>query len=106
MASGGVSGLNHLSWEVCDIDDIHAGREHLAAKGRTHEWGVGRHLLGSQIFDYWRDPWGHIHEHWTDGDQFDASIPAGDHSIDVGTVSQWGPNMPSTFGRTLPPTAG
>ena len=103
MASGGVSGLNHLSWEVCDIDDVQAGREHLAAKGRTHEWGVGRHLLGSQVFDYWRDPWGHIHEHWTDGDQFDVSVPAGDHSIDIGAVSQWGPNMPSTFGRTLPP---
>jgi len=103
MASGGVSGLNHLSWEVWDMDDLHAGREHLAARGRAHEWGVGRHLLGSQIFDYWRDPWGHIHEHWTDGDQFDAGIPAGDHSIDVGAVSQWGPNMPATFGRTLPP---
>jgi catechol 2,3-dioxygenase-like lactoylglutathione lyase family enzyme len=104
MGSGGASGLNHLSWEVCDIDDIYAGREHLAAKSRSQEWGVGRHLLGSQIFDYWRDPWGHIHEHWTDGDQFDASIPAGDHSIDVGAVSQWGPNVPASFGRTIPPT--
>jgi catechol 2,3-dioxygenase-like lactoylglutathione lyase family enzyme len=103
MSSGGVSGLNHLSWEVCDIDDVQAGREHLAAKGRSHEWGVGRHLLGSQVFDYWRDPWGHIHEHWTDGDQFDASAPTGDHSIDMGAVSQWGPNMPSSFGRTIPP---
>ncbi len=103
MASGGVSGLNHLSWEVCDIDDVHVGREHLAAKGRTHEWGIGRHLLGSQVFDYWRDPWGHIHEHWTDGDQFDASVTAGDHSIDIGAVSQWGPNMPATFGRTIAP---
>lgn len=103
MASNGVSGLNHLSWEVCDLDDVYAGNAHLAAKGRPHEWGVGRHLLGSQIFDYWRDPWGHIHEHWTDGDQFDASTPAGDHSIDVGAVSQWGPNMPGTFGRTIAP---
>jgi hypothetical protein len=32
MGSGGVAGLNHLSWEVCDIDDVHAGREYLAAK--------------------------------------------------------------------------
>ncbi len=103
MASGGVPGLNHLSWEVCDIDDVLLGRDHMASKGRSHEWGVGRHLLGSQVFDYWRDPWGHIHEHWTDGDQFDASIPPGDHPIDMAAVSQWGPNMPSTFGRTIPP---
>ena len=31
----------------------------LAARGYPHAWGVGRHILGSQIFDYWRDPFGH-----------------------------------------------
>jgi catechol 2,3-dioxygenase-like lactoylglutathione lyase family enzyme len=103
MASLGQAGLNHLSWEVRDIDDVHAGSEHMAAKGRRHEWGIGRHLLGSQVFDYWRDPWGHIHEHWTDGDQLDASVPAGDVTPDVALSSQWGPNPPPTFGRTVPP---
>lgn len=105
MGAGGQSGLNHLSWEVLDIDDLHAGNEHLAGRGRRHEWGIGRHLLGSQVFDYWRDPWGHIHEHWTDGDQLDASIPAGDCTPDVALSSQWGPNPPPTFGRTVPPQA-
>lgn len=104
MAAGGVSGLNHLSWEVCDIDDVHAGNAHLAAKRRAHEWGIGRHLLGSQIFDYWRDPWGHIHEHWTDGDQLDVSIATGDHPISGAQASQWGPDMPPSFGRTIAPT--
>jgi len=102
MASGGVSALNHLAWEVCDIDDVHAGGEYLAAKQRAHEWGIGRHLLGSQVFDYWRDPWGHIHEHWTDGDQMDASVPAADHPISTG-LTQWGPDVPATFGRTVAP---
>ena len=104
MGSGGVAGLNHLSWEVCDLDDVHAGNAHLAAKRHSHEWGVGRHLLGSQIFDYWRDPWGHIHEHWTDGDQLDASAPTGDHPITAARASQWGPDMPDSFGRTIAPT--
>ncbi len=103
MGSGGIAGLNHLSWEVCDIDDVHAGREYLTARRRTPEWGIGRHLLGSQVFDYWRDPWGHIHEHWTDGDQLDASVLPGDHPIGLGRVSQWGPDMPETFGRTIAP---
>ncbi|HVN63758.1 MAG TPA: VOC family protein, partial [Candidatus Binataceae bacterium] len=105
LGSGGVPGLNHVSWEVRDIDDVHAGSEFLARKRRIHEWGIGRHLLGSQVFDYWRDPWGHIHEHWTDGDQLDASVPAGDHSPDVALASQWGPNPPPTFGRTIAPEA-
>ncbi|MEY3259566.1 MAG: hypothetical protein RIT46_395 [Pseudomonadota bacterium] len=103
MGAGGIAGLNHLSWEVCDIDDVHVGREFLRSKDRTPEWGIGRHLLGSQVFDYWRDPWGHIHEHWTDGDQLDASAPAGDHPIGLGRISQWGPDMPQTFGRTIAP---
>lgn len=93
--------LNHMSWEVFDVDDVLAGNAYLAARSRRHEWGIGRHLLGSQIFDYWRDPWGHIHEHWTDGDQFDADVPAGDVSLAEGAASQWGPNPPPTFGRTL-----
>lgn len=101
MISGGQLGLNHVSWEVCDLDDVLGGNAYLKARKRRHEWGVGRHLLGSQIFDYWRDPWGHIHEHWTDGDQFDASVPAGDVPLDDGAASQWGPNPPPTFGRTL-----
>lgn len=100
MGAGGVSGLNHVSWEVCDIDDVFAGHEHLAAKKRDPEWGIGRHLLGSQVFDYWNDPWGHIHEHWTDGDQFDASVPPGKQGLDQAATSQWGPNVPQSFTRT------
>ncbi|MGA1342502.1 MAG: VOC family protein [Hyphomonas sp.] len=100
MTSGGVPGLNHVSWEVCDIDDVFAGHEHLTAKKRSPEWGIGRHLLGSQVFDYWNDPWGQIHEHWTDGDQFDASVAPGSLGIDQGAASQWGPDMPSSYVRT------
>lgn len=100
MGSGGVTGLNHVSWEVCDIDDVFVGHAHMAAKNRAAEWGIGRHLLGSQIFDYWNDPWGHIHEHWTDGDQFDASVPPGKQGLAEAAASQWGPDVPQSFTRT------
>ena len=52
--------FNHLSFEAADFDDIQAGHYWLKSKGYKHAWGVGRHMLGSQIFDYWRDPWGRI----------------------------------------------
>ena len=29
-----------------------------ATGGYRHAWGIGRHIQGSQIFDYWRDPTG------------------------------------------------
>jgi hypothetical protein len=60
---GTPSGLNHLAFEVPDIDDVHVGHEHLVQKGYRSTWGVGRHALGSQVFDYWFDPWGRVHEH-------------------------------------------
>ncbi len=69
------AGLNHLSFEAADIDDIMTGHEHLVDKGYEHFWGIGRHSFGSQVFDYWGDPWGRVHEHWADTDVFNASVP-------------------------------
>ncbi len=69
------AGLNHLSYEAADMDDIMIGHEHLVEKGYEHFWGIGRHSLGSQVFDYWGDPWGRVHEHWADTDVLNASVP-------------------------------
>lgn len=84
----------HAAFEVIDIDDLMAGHDHLAAAGYDHQWGVGRHFLGSQIFDYWRDPFGHEIEHWTDGDQLSAADPPGIGSLDELLGVQWGMKMP------------
>ena len=65
-------GFNHAAFEVRDIEDVLSGHNLLKAKDYTPAWGIGRHYLGSQVFDYWRDPWGHTVEHWTDGDMFTA----------------------------------
>jgi catechol 2,3-dioxygenase-like lactoylglutathione lyase family enzyme len=89
------SGLNHLAFEVSDIDDVFLGHEHLEKAGRyEHMYGVGRHLLGSQVFDYWADPWGRVHEHWTDTDRVTASTTSKRMDIREGFVSQWGGEPP------------
>jgi catechol 2,3-dioxygenase-like lactoylglutathione lyase family enzyme len=91
--------LNHVSFEVQDLDDLMTGHEHLEAKGHAHHWGVGRHVLGSQIYDYWRDPFGNVLEHWTDGDLLNASSATGAVAISgPGAESHWGPPSPSPFG--------
>lgn len=89
--------FHHAAFEVADLDDLMAGHEHLKQAGYRHDWGVGRHILGSQVFDYWKDPWGHRVEHWTDGDVFVADAPAG--VADLGTMMghQWGPGSPADF---------
>lgn len=91
-------GFNHAAFEVADLDDLMAGHETLKAAGRTPEWGVGRHILGSQVFDYWRDPWGHTLEHWTDGDLFTTDDGSNMATLQDLLGVQWGPAPPATMG--------
>lgn len=89
------AGLNHLAFEVQDVDDVFLGHFHLKRLGKyEHMWGLGRHVLGSQIYDYWADPWGRVHEHWSDTDRLNAkngsNLVAAAEALD----SQWGEPPP------------
>jgi len=91
-------GLNHLSFEVVDIDDVFMGHQHLKATGKyEHMWGIGRHLLGSQVYDYWSDPWRRVHEHWADTDRLNAKNGSNLISVEQGLTSQWGEPPPEKF---------
>lgn len=81
----------HTAFELDDFDDVARAHECLQAKQRRHSWGIGRHILGSQIFDYWRDDSGDLFEHYADGDRFDAFVPTGYHAFGGDTLHQWGP---------------
>lgn len=93
LMSGGVR-FGHAAFEVTDFDDLMRGNAHLYARTRHHEWGVGRHYLGSQIFDYWSDPWGHTVEHWTDGDLMDADWGTRHVAPEIVPAVQWGEGRP------------
>lgn len=87
----GAPAFDHAAFEVEDTDALMLGHDYLEkAGGYEHHAGVGRHILGSQVFDYWKDPWGHVLEHFTDGDLLDAHAEPGlaDPSVVLGT--QWG----------------
>ncbi len=92
------TGLNHVSYEAHDIDAIFQDHEYLMKLGKyQHMWGIGRHLLGSQVYDYWCDPWGRCHERWADTDRLKASD--GGHLLprEEGFQSQWGERPPERF---------
>jgi len=99
---GAEPDIDHAAFEVVDLDAVEMGQQVLKAAGYRHAWGVGRHLLGSQIFDYWRDPWGLKHEHYADGDLFDASLPTSYHKLDRAGLYQWGPDLPDDFVAARP----
>ena len=100
IAQGLVPRYNHSAYEVVDADAVGMGQRVLRARGWTHAWGIGRHILGSQLFDYWQDAWGDKHEHYCDGDLYTADQPMGVHAARRDAMSQWGEPMPSSF--TMP----
>lgn len=93
LVETGENKLGHCAWEVADLDDLMVGHDLLETTGRAHYWGIGRHVLGGQIFDYWKDPLGFTVEHWTDADLLTASVPAGSRNL-LEPINQWGPNPP------------
>ncbi|TFE36519.1 glyoxalase [Paraburkholderia dipogonis] len=89
--------FSHCAFELVDADAVGVGQRVLRDRGWTHAWGIGRHILGSQVFDYWQDPWGDKHEHYCDGDLFTDDMPTGVHAVSREAMAQWGPAMPRSF---------
>lgn len=99
----GELGLLHAAFEVADLDDLMLGHQHLKARKREAAWGVGRHIMGSQVFDYWKDPFGNELEHWTDGDLFTSADPPNKMPMSALLAVQWGSPHPMFTGKMPPP---
>lgn len=87
----------HAAFEVHDFDMQQIGHDYLSEKGYQLCWGVGRHHLGSQVFDYWFDPSGFIVEHYADGDLVNSKTPVTINEAGPRTLAQWGPPVPEVF---------
>ncbi|PNY26273.1 Uncharacterized protein TCAP_03795 [Tolypocladium capitatum] len=87
--------VHHSSFEVEDVDTQMMGHKYLTDKGYRQMWGVGRHVIGSQIFDYWYDPTGFAIEHYSDSDVVNQDTPTCYQSDTPGSI--WGPSTPATW---------
>lgn len=97
LTSGPDVGHMHSAYETIDQDSIGQGHQFLKQKGWKHFWGMGRHILGSQIFDYWLDPHGFELEHYADGDVFDSTYSTQYHLFDRGGLWSWGNDVPESM---------
>jgi catechol 2,3-dioxygenase-like lactoylglutathione lyase family enzyme len=97
MALGPANRYVHSAYQVCDLDALAAGGEYLRDSGYFRSWGIGRHIQGSQIFDYWRDPDGFLVEHFADGDMFDNTLEPGWAPLAASGLYQWGPPPSKDF---------
>ena len=97
LALGPANRYVHSAYQVTDLDALAAGGEYLRERGYFRSWGIGRHIQGSQIFDYWRDPDGFLVEHFADGDMFDNTLEPGWAPFTATGLSQWGPPVSRDF---------
>ena len=97
MALGPANRYVHSAYQVADLDALAAGGEYLREHGYQRSWGIGRHIQGSQIFDYWRDPDGFLVEHFSDGDLFDNTLEPGWAPMTASGLAQWGPPATKDF---------
>ncbi|KAF7196451.1 Metapyrocatechase 2, partial [Pseudocercospora fuligena] len=97
MSTNPTSHVHHASFEVHDYDTQHLGHQWLGKQGYTSVWGIGRHILGSQIFDYWWDTTGNMIEHYADGDLVNQDTPVGWGPAGDESLAVWGPEVPSWF---------
>ena len=89
-----AAGVDHISFECRDFDDLGMGYQTMVDKGYKHRWGIGRHFHGSQVFDYWTDPAGFHVEHYVDGDLVNDDNPTLKYPFGRDTLLQWGPAFP------------
>jgi hypothetical protein len=97
MTLGPSNRYVHSAYQVADLDALAAGGEYLKDCGYHRSWGIGRHIQGSQIFDYWRDPDAFLVEHFSDGDLFDNTLEPGWAPMSASGLAQWGPPASRDF---------
>lgn len=98
FAKSHAPGLHHSSWDVGSVDEVGLGAEQMRDAGWGRGWGVGRHVLGSNYFNYVQDPWGSFCEYSCDIDFVPAGLdwPAADHAPQD-ALYVWGPAVPEDF---------
>lgn len=103
LLRGPQAGLHHVSYEVEGVDDIFFGYDHMVHQSHDHVRGIGRHALGSQIFNYWMSPFGQMHEHWISSEKMTAASRFNRVRIGEGMAHDSGDKPPERFVKQATP---
>ncbi|CAE6822177.1 VOC family protein [Paraburkholderia domus] len=98
FAQGAAKGWHHSAWDVPSVDEVGVGKMQMRRAGYVQGWGVGRHVLGSNYFQYVRDSWGSYWEYSADIDFVSpgSEWPCGNHPPED-SLYLWGPDVPDYF---------
>jgi catechol 2,3-dioxygenase len=100
LARGQGPSLNHMAYEMDDIDGLMLGSGRMKRSGFNLEWGVGRHGPGNNIFSYFIEPNGFVTEYTTGMEHIE------DANYSPGTADYWSkfPLRPCRWGMAMRPS--
>ena len=93
FAHAELASLNHIAFEMEDIDAVMRGIGRMRDAGFDIVWGPGRHGPGNNVFGYFISPFGAIIEYTTEVSEVDDSYKVGgpeDWKWPAGRIDQWG----------------
>ena len=93
FARSGFSSLNHVAFEMQDIDAVMRGIGRLRDHGVAPSWGPGRHGPGANVFAYFVAPFGAVVEFSTAVDKVPDDYRVGspqDWTWPHNRIDQWG----------------
>ncbi len=100
LAKADGPSLNHMAYEMPNLDGVMRGAGRMKQNGFNVEWGVGRHGPGDNVFSYFIEPNGFVVEYTSDMQQIDEAeyIP--------GTPDYWAnfPLRPCRWGMATTPS--
>lgn len=93
FARAGIASLNHIAFEMQDIDAVMRGVGRLRDHGKAPAWGPGRHGPGANVFAYFIAPFGPVIEFSTAvdkvGEDYQPGVPE-DWIWPEGRIDKWG----------------
>jgi catechol 2,3-dioxygenase-like lactoylglutathione lyase family enzyme len=93
FAHAEAASLNHIAFEMQDIDAVMRGIGRMRDAGFEVVWGPGRHGPGNNVFGYFVAPFGPIIEYTTEISEVDDSYKVGgpeDWKWPAGRIDHWG----------------
>jgi len=98
-ARAGYSSLNHVAFEMADVDGVMRGIGRLRDAGYPCVWGPGRHGPGNNVFGYFVGPHGGLVEYTSEvseaGDDYKVGTPE-DWKWPPGRIDHWGVSQKDT----------
>lgn len=96
FATGPARGLHHSSWDMPSVEALGLANTQLRAAGYSTHWGPGRHVLGSNYFNYTRDKYGQWWENSAHIDFIEKDAPwQVANFADEDALYLWGPDVPA-----------